>query len=265
MNLRHKVRNGTTTIGTMLQDYRSPRILPILDELNFDFVVLDQEHSGISFSDIELFATAARDLDISLLVRPTKISYEYIARALDMGADGLMIPHVDTVEQVKKIINSAKYPPIGKRSYGMRKELCGFGPFDGTADYLKKANEHSLILIQIESPTGLQNKDELIKSEDIDGVIIGPADLTMNMAIPGQYSNEIFTESCESVLKTCSKNRKGFGIHFGSRKLSLEWVEKGTNIVLFSTITKMAEQSASEFILEIKKKSPHKTLEGDTY
>lgn len=244
MNLRQKIRTGTPVIGTMIQDYTSPIVLPLLEEIGYDFVILDQEHSSITLSDIQNFVLTAKTMNLSVLVRVSSITYDRIAKVLDMGVDGLMIPHVDTAKQVEEIVSHARYPPIGKRSYGIRKQLCGFGPFKDKQDYIKKANQHIVLLIQVESPQSVENYEEMVKNSHIDGVIIGPMDLSMNMGIIDQVENVVFTSAVDRILRISKNNKKGFGIHLGNINAAAEWKEKGANILLYGTITKMAMREA---------------------
>lgn len=254
LRLREKIALGQDIYGIMIQDFLSPILMPILNDCKLDFLVLDMEHGPADYIDIQNFIIAKKNLDISVLVRPPKISQEYISKILDMGADGLMIPHVDTPEQVRNIIQWSKYHPDGKRSYGMRQTLINQSNNASKELYIKQANEKITILIQVESQESIFNLESMVSEPYIDGVIIGPADLTMDIGMIGNYTNENFINLVEKTMKTCVNKKKGFGIHFGDINLAKEWKKKGMNIILYSNEVNLLKDSILNALNELKNK-----------
>ena len=247
MSLRQKLRNNKPIIGIMIQDLVDPILIPLLSECGYDFIVLDQEHGPSTYQDVQNLSIVTRKEGIALVVRATNISHEYISKILDMGADGLMIPHVDTIEQVQEVIKWAKYPPVGERSWGMRKILSKVDEKE-TNRYINSANDWTTIFIQVESPKSVNNVNDLVSRQFIDGVIIGPADLSMNMGIMGKYTSDEFVTALEKVLTACKDNKKGFGIHFGDIALALDWKEKGANILLHGNVKQLIMQKGRETV-----------------
>jgi 2-keto-3-deoxy-L-rhamnonate aldolase RhmA len=265
MNLKEKIAGGQEIVGIMIQDVTSPIFIPIIAQIGYDFVILDQEHGPSTYLDVQNFVLAAKNTDLAILVRSTNISHQYIARILDMGADGLMIPHVDSPQEAHEVIKWAKYPPQGYRSWGMRPTLSKVSMRD-KKDYINKTNETTVIFAQVESEESAGYADEIVSTPGIDGVIIGPADFTMNLGIPGEFTNPKFTEHAERVLKTCQKHSKAFGIHFGDINLTNEWRSKGMNILLHSTVTGLFWQKAYEVVSKLKTaKQPSEKNLKDVY
>ena len=251
--LREKIRSGQNVYGVMVKDFTSPVILLILEECGYDFIVLDQEHASSNYLDIQNFVVTAKNMKIEVLVRPPRISYEYISKTLDMGVDGLMVPHVDTYKQAYDLIGLSKYPPIGYRSYGMRTILNKFGPFQDSADYIKKANENIIILVQAESQRSAESCSDILSISDIDGIIIGPSDFTMNLEIIGQFEDKMFEDYLQKILKICIKNQRGFGIHFNNFNLVEKWKNNGMNILMYGSVSSLIKDRANEIIQKLKK------------
>ncbi|NMC04078.1 MAG: hypothetical protein GYA24_02640, partial [Candidatus Lokiarchaeota archaeon] len=131
--LRDKIKAGSAITGTMIHEFACPAMVPVLADAGFDFVIIDQEHGPASYQDIQDIVIAAKNYDLAIIVRSTKNEYEYMAKVLDMGADGLLIPHVDTPAEAHNVVKCTKYPPAGERSHGMRHYLSKFGPCASTA------------------------------------------------------------------------------------------------------------------------------------
>ncbi|MHA1683478.1 MAG: HpcH/HpaI aldolase family protein [Promethearchaeota archaeon] len=250
--LREKLEKGNEICGVMIQDFLNPIIIPILDECGYDFIVLDQEHGPSSYRDVQDMVLVAKHLEIAIIVRAAKNSYEYMAKVLDMGADGLMIPHVDTVEQVERVVQCAKYPPAGLRSYGMRQFLSKYGPSSSAAEYIRVANLNMIIFIQVESPESSHNLDEILSgaraADHVDGVIVGPADYTMNMGKIGQFTDKEFESAMERVEASCREHGIHFGIHFGKLDLVRHWRSKGMNILMYSNVKGLIIDRAREIL-----------------
>ncbi|MEX2683730.1 MAG: HpcH/HpaI aldolase/citrate lyase family protein [Candidatus Sigynarchaeota archaeon] len=245
-SLRDKIKAGTLITGTMVHDFACPAIAPVLAEAGFDFIIIDQEHGPACYQDIQDVVIAAKSYDLAIIVRSTKNDYEYMAKVLDMGADGLLVPHVDTPAESHNVVKCTKYPPAGERSHGMRHYLSKFGPCGSTAEYIKVANEKTTILVQAESPVAARNIDAIVSSPWIDGVVVGPSDFTMSMGIIGQYDNPQFLAHCDTILQACLKAKKHFGIHWSKLDVAMAWKKKGANIMLFSSATNLLREKAIE-------------------
>lgn len=245
-SLRDKIKAGDLVTGTMVHEFACPAMVPVLADAGFDFIIIDHEHGPASYQDIQDMVIAAKSYDLDIIVRSTRNDYEYMAKVLDMGADGLLIPHVDTPAEAHNVVKCTKYPPAGDRSHGMRHYLSKFGPCANTAEYIKVANEQTSIFVQAESPVAAKNIDAIISSPWVDGVIVGPSDFTMSMGIIGQYDNPQFLAHCDAILAACLKAKKHFGIHWSKLDVAMAWKKKGSNIMLFGSATNLLREKASE-------------------
>ncbi len=245
-SLRDKIKAGSLVTGTMVTEFACPEMVPILADAGFDFIIVDMEHGPASYQDIQDMVIAGKSYDLDIIARSTKNDYEYMAKVLDVGADGLLVPHVDTPAEAHNVVKCTKYPPAGERSHGMRHYLSKFGTCGSTAEYIKVANEKTTIFVQAESPVAARNIDAIVSSPWIDGVIVGPSDFTMSMGIIGQYENLQFIAHCDNILQACLKAKKHFGIHWSKLDVAMAWKKKGSNILLFSSASNLLREKANE-------------------
>ncbi|MBI4256643.1 4-hydroxy-2-oxovalerate aldolase [Candidatus Uhrbacteria bacterium] len=187
-----------------------PSIAEIFASAGVDFIGIDLEHSTISLEQAGRIIAAAHAGGIACLPRVSSHNGEQIKRLLDSGADGIIVPNVSTRNEVGRIVEWCKYPPLGKRSYGIaRAQRYGFN-FE---EYTRTWNERSLIIIQIESKEGIEAADDLLSHDCVDGAMIGPYDLSGSLGIPGQLSDSRVTEACARVVKACSRKGRACGTH----------------------------------------------------
>ncbi|HET7056125.1 MAG TPA: aldolase/citrate lyase family protein [Thermomicrobiales bacterium] len=213
--VKRALQNGERSLGTMVFEFPTTGIGRIIAEAGAEFVIYDMEHTGWSIETIRGLMASTRAADLVPMVRVPATEYHLIARPLDVGAMGLMIPMVETEAQARKIVDSAKYPPVGHRGAAF-----GVAHDDYTGgDILAKmasANEELLLIAQIETGTGVENADAIAGVEGIDCLWIGHFDLTNSLGIPGQFTHPTYLEAVDRVLAACDRHGKTPGIMAGS-------------------------------------------------
>ena len=174
------------------------------------FLGIDLEHSTISQEQAQRLIAAGQAAGLICLPRVASHNGEQIRRVLDSGADGVIVPNVSTLQQIEQIVDWAKYPPVGRRGFGVARAQGYGSQFDA---YVTKWNERSGLIIQIESIAAVESIDTLLANEWIDGVMVGPYDLSGSLGIPGQITHARVTEACRRVIAACRKHRKACGTH----------------------------------------------------
>ena len=229
---KQKLRDGELVLGTFLFEFNTPGVIPIAGEAGAEFVLCDMEHTGWNFETIRRL-TASAPSHAAPLVRVPAGEYHFIARALDMGALGIMVPLVETAEQAEQIVASAKYPPQGRRgaAFGM--------PHDGyqSGDLHEKiaaANDQTLIIVQIETRTGLENVEEIAGVDGVDVLWIGQTDLTCSLGIPGQFEHPDFEAAVERVLLACQNADKTAGFMPLSLAEARRFRDRGFRMLAYS-------------------------------
>jgi 2-keto-3-deoxy-L-rhamnonate aldolase RhmA len=188
--------------------YAHPSITETFARAGFDFIAIDMEHSTISLEQAQRVIAASQSEGVPCLPRPVSHSNDWFKPLLDSGADGMLVQMVNTPEQVQAIINDLKYPPVGRRTYGVnRAQAYGFD-FDA---YIQDWNESSTFLIQVESIEAVENIEKLLAFDQIDGVMVGPYDISGSLGVPGQTSHPLVIEASRKVIAACEKFGKSCG------------------------------------------------------
>jgi 2-dehydro-3-deoxyglucarate aldolase len=209
MNLKRKLKNNRLTIGSWVTIGHSA-VVEIMSSAGFEWLVIDMEHTSINMETAHNLIVTIQSCGMKALVRVSKNEEVIIKRVLDMGADGIVIPMIKSRTDALKAIDYAKYPPAGKRGVGLfRAQKYGIG-FD---EYKKWVDEELVIIAQIEHYDAVENIEEIITVDGVDGVIIGPYDLSGSMGHPGEYEREDVKNAIARVLKVCRENNTPSGFH----------------------------------------------------
>ncbi len=209
MSLKNKLKNNQLTIGSWVT-IGHPSVVDIMASADFEWLVVDMEHTSIDLTMAHNLIATIQANGMKALVRVSKNEEVIIKRILDMGADGIVVPMIKSKADALEAIDYAKYPPLGKRGVGLfRAQKYGLG-FDG---YKKWVNEELVIIAQIEHIEAVENIEEIITTDGIDGVIIGPYDLSGSMGFPGEYNRDDVKEAIAKVLKICKENNVPSGFH----------------------------------------------------
>ena len=218
MNLKEKLMAGEKIAGTMLRVVRNPAVCYLAKNAGLDFVMYDCEHSSYSFETLHDSFILANALGLGGFVRVPFGSKEYISRALDSGAIGVMVPMVETKEIAETLVKYSKYQPVGGRGY-----TAGGGHTDYKggkhSELMEQGNAKVIAIAQIETRQSVENAEDIASVEGIDVLLIGPNDLSLSLGIPGDMMNPIELEAIAKVAAACKKYGKSFGIHAGASLL----------------------------------------------
>jgi len=232
--LRKRVLAGECVYGTMIRQARDPGAPSIFAAAGYDFVFIDMEHGNLNMETTADLIRGAKSAGIATIVRVPRLETFFISRVLDAGAEGLMIPMTSTQEQAEEIVRYSKYPPLGQRGFGNQTGQTDYRPLK-TADFLKEANEHTLIVAQIETREAIENIESILSVEGIDVGLIGPNDLSISLGIPDQMGSEIIMKAIDKVVETAKKKGKASGIHIGNIEALKKWRAKGMTFLAYST------------------------------
>ena len=188
--------------------YAHPSITETFAKAGFDFLAIDMEHSTISLEQAQRIIAASQSEGVPCIPRPVSHSNDYFKPLLDSGADGILVQMVNTPEEVENIISEIKYPPVGRRTFGVnRAQSYGFD-FDA---YVESWNQSSSLLLQIESIQAVENIEKLLDFEEVDGVMIGPYDMSGSLGVPGQTSHSKVIDASRTVIDACERFQKSCG------------------------------------------------------
>jgi 2-dehydro-3-deoxyglucarate aldolase/4-hydroxy-2-oxoheptanedioate aldolase len=208
-DLRRRVLAGEVTFGAF-SGLASPTAAEVLGRTGLDWVILDLEHSTLSEADLLAGIYALQTTPATALVRVEEGTRLRIGRALDFGAEGLMIPRIETVEQVRDAVSWSRYPPDGIRGLALSTRGAGQGSV-AHAD-VQRLNALPLGIYQVESGTAVANAEAMAAIEGVDVLFVGPTDLSHALGVPGRFTDPTFVGAIESVGAAAGKHGKAAGI-----------------------------------------------------
>lgn len=220
------LREGKTVLGLTIT-IPDPFVAELVGTFNFDWVNIDMEHSPLSMSQVQTMLIALRPTEATVTVRAEWNDPVKVKRILDIGAEGVVFPWVATGEEAERAVASTRYPPDGIRGWGPRRAGWINGPPD---EYAQKANENILVLIQVERAEAVERLDEILRVPGVDGVIIGPADLSWSMGFRPGTSPEKLDAMIERVLEKCKEHNVAFGMFTGGFDVPRKWLRRGGQI-----------------------------------
>ena len=207
--LKKALQDNQVTIGSWLS-IPSPIVAEIIAQAGFPWLVVDLEHSVIDLKSMQAMFIAMELNQCIPLARLSGKDPNQTKRVLDAGAYGIIAPMINTAEEAEMMVNAVKYPPFGKRGVGLARAQ-GYGmKFD---DYKEHFNQHSIVICQIEHKEAVDNIDDILSVKGIDGIIIGPYDLSGSYGIPGEFEDPLILEAEQKVLDSAKRNGIPAGIH----------------------------------------------------
>ncbi len=208
-----------------------------------DFVFIDTEHKPLDRGTVAQMCLAYMALGLPPLVRiPSPDPYE-ACQVLDGGAAGVLAPYIENPEQVKRLVGATKLRPLkGERLEAVLENRATLEPELGR--YLDQWNVEKFLLINIESVPALERLDQILAVPGVDGVIIGPHDLSVSLGVPEQYNHPRFEEAVAGIISKVNQKNLAIGIHFpGHGDLQVKWAKQGLNIILHSSDMRIFERS----------------------
>ncbi|MBA3450629.1 MAG: aldolase [Chloroflexia bacterium] len=243
--VKRALHAGGRSLGTMVFEFPTTGIGRIAAEAGAEFVIYDMEHTGWSIETIRGLMATSRAVDLAPMVRVPATEYHLLARPLDVGAMGLMVPMVESAAQAQTIVDSAKYPPTGRRGAAFGVAHDDYTGGDIIAK-MASANDEVLLIVQIETGQGVENADAIAAVDGIDVLWIGHFDLTNSLGIPGQFTHPTYLDAVQRVLAACQAHDKTPGIMVGDVETGQGLLAQGFRAMAYSGDLWLYQQALRE-------------------
>ena len=249
--LKRRLKSGEIVIGTMVQEVGTPSIAQVFKQVGFDFFMVDMEHGPFSLETAAHILRVGRILDMCPLVRVADTDYHLISQPLDHGAMGIMLPRVETRDQLETLVACVKYPPVGRRGFSSDAphSESSFGP---AGEFLEENNEDTLVIAQIERREAVERIDDLLSVPGIDVALVGPEDLSVSLGVPGETSHRLITEAIEEVIASSVRNGVVPAIHMGDVGALQGWVDRGMRMLMYSSDLGFLMESAEAGLAQLR-------------
>jgi 2-keto-3-deoxy-L-rhamnonate aldolase RhmA len=243
---KRQLKAGKIACGMGIRQARTVDIAAIGKKCGFEWLFIDMEHSSLDVDTAAQICAAALPVGITPIVRVPGKEHHHASRLLDSGAQGIVVPHVDTVEEAQRAVSYCKFPPVGHRSISGLQPLFNFNSVP-PADFARMANEETLVIVMVETPQAIEQADAIAAVPGIDIVLIGTNDLSAEMGIPGQYADPRIEDAYRTVVEACRKHNKfpGMGGVY-EPKLMEKYIKYGMKFILSGSDTSFLIAGGSE-------------------
>jgi 2-keto-3-deoxy-L-rhamnonate aldolase RhmA len=250
-SLRRRVLAGESVRGTMLFESFSPGVAQIMKLAGCEYILYDMEHTGIGLETIKEQVAMCRGLGVAPMVRVPRGEYHFIARALDIGCHGVMVPMVNTADEARTVVEAMRYPPTGRRGAAFGFAHDDYEPGDPLAK-MKAANARNLAIVQIETEHGLANVEEIAAVPGVDVLWLGHFDLTNFLGIPGEFDNPIYKKAVKRIAAAGHKHKKGLGFMAADPVVAKSMRRSGYNMIASGTDMGILMKGTAEIISAVK-------------
>ena len=227
---KQRLREGRVAVGISHSQLGTAEIPKMFAAAKLDWVFLDAEHSPFSSDTLHDLIRAYLMTDVTVVVRVCDFQYDLVSRTLDSGAEGIIFPRSEDPDQLARAIRGAKFPPFGRRGYGLGPPQVGYRGMT-FAEIMRHADEQTLMIAQIESTAALERLDEMAAVPGLDALLVGPADLSISLGVPGEWRHPKLVEAIERTIAVC--NDKGIFPAIQARSFDLAdfWIDRGMRLI----------------------------------
>jgi 2-keto-3-deoxy-L-rhamnonate aldolase RhmA len=230
--VRERLTAGQPVFGLIL-NFESPWLVDMLAVSGFDFILIDAEHGPLVPGTAEGMIRAAEAGGMSAIVRVSGNHSHEIQRYLDIGAVGIQVPHIETAEGAKAGVDALRYPPIGDRGLATITRAANYGATISPAEYMKLANRELAFFATIETALAVENIDAIAAVPGVEGLCIGPGDMSVSMGCEGNRSAPDVVKAIEHTLARARAHKKWVSLPASDENSARQCLQMGANIIQF--------------------------------
>jgi len=250
-SVKESLRAGKCVYGTSLEDCLDPEIAVILAAAGLDFFFIDTEHSPASYAQIQALCRTGRRAGIIPLVRVTENDPPMISRALDVGAMGIIVPRLRSVEEAQAALQVMKFPPAGRRGFGLRTVVSDLES-KPAKEQVESANRETMAVMMIETREALGCVEEIAALPEVDALFVGPYDLTLSLGILQEFENPIFWSAVDRVIAAGAKAGVAAGLQSRDLPMLFETRRRGGRFLMYSSDSAVLFEGYRQALAQLK-------------
>ena len=227
---RERLARGEVVYGCGLQVYRAPEIPRAFAAAGFDYVFIDMEHGSFNLETAHDMIISCKLAGITPIVRVGEVQYTLCARLLDQGAQGIILPRVEDPKVLEEALSWLRFPPLGIRGFGINPTMVDY-EVRSMPEIIEHQNRETLSVVQFETVRAVEAADELLSLKGFDVMMIGPADLSIALGVPGQFDHPTVIATIDSMIEKCNKHSVVPGIQTRSVAMAKQWAERGMRFI----------------------------------
>jgi 2-keto-3-deoxy-L-rhamnonate aldolase RhmA len=248
---KRRLQQGEVVFGCSIQQFGAPEIARLLAAAGFDFVFLDGEHSPFDLETLHGLIRACLERDATPIVRVGELQYTLVARALDAGAQGIIFPRVESQALLAEAIRWTRFPPLGVRGYGLTPPQVDYEA-RSFAEIIEHINANTLVVAQFETRAALERREELLATPGLDVALVGPADLSLSLGVPGEFEHPKLVDAVLGLIESARRHGVAPGIQVRTPALAKKWTERGMRFVGCGSEHGLLLEKAREAAAELK-------------
>ena len=243
--VKSQLATGGCAFGALIFEFFSPGLPQICKNAGAEFVLFDMEHTGLGFETLKIQFALCRGLGIVPMVRVPRGEYHFIARALDVGAMGVMVPMVGSAEEAAHIVACTRYPPVGRRgaAFGFAHDDYQVGDIDAK---IAASHARTMVIPQVETVEGLDNVEKIAAVPGVDALWLGHFDLTNFMGIPGQFKHPDYLAAVDRIVAACEAHGKAAAFIATDDDWARDYVAKGFRLMGYGIDQLMLQRALGE-------------------
>jgi len=249
--MKAKLAAGETVFGQMVLELFTPGVAPVMSNAGLEFVIYDMEHGRCDIHLLSQMITSCRGTRLTPIARAPDLGAAPLGRLLDVGAKGVMIPRVETGEQMRDAVAQLKYPPAGRRGVALGLQHDDYAARG--ADYFAQANEDTVVIAIVETARGLENLDAIVSTPGLDIAWMGHYDLTVSLGIPAQFDHPRFLEAMDLLAASCRRHGKAAGFLPANPADATHWIGKGFRAISIGSDVGVYSSALSAFLRAVKR------------
>ena len=247
-----RLHAGGHAFGTMVMEFFVPSLPQIAGVAGADFALFDMEHTGVGMETVKAQVAACRGTGIAPFVRVPTLQQHFIARCLDIGATGIMVPMVESAAQAREIVAATRYPPIGRRGAAFRIAHDDFE--DGAVEAkISALNDRALVIAMVETAKGVEAVDEIAAVEGVDVLWLGHFDLTNFMGIPGQFQHPGYQHAVAAIVTAADRHGKAAGMMAADEQWAADYIARGFRVIAYGLDYALYQRALSGGIASMRK------------
>jgi 2-keto-3-deoxy-L-rhamnonate aldolase RhmA len=248
--VKQALKQGKLQLGTGFGQFRSPDVARILALAGFHWSFVDTEHGGFDLETVQDICRVAVLVGLSPIVRVPDLQYSLVARSLDCGAEGIIFPRVESPELLERAVSWTKFPPVGVRGYGLTPLHVDYEKV-GFPEIIAHMNAHTMVVLQIETVRAFEAREELLSVPGVDAIMVGPADLSISLGVPGDFDHPKMVETISAIVETSVRRGVIPGMQTRNPTLARFWKDRGMLFLGCNNETGMLYERASELVKQI--------------
>ncbi|MDP2953367.1 MAG: aldolase/citrate lyase family protein [Chloroflexota bacterium] len=249
--VKEKLARGETVFGSYIT-VPEPALVEVCAYSGLDYVLIDAEHTVITEADCLALVRTAEAVGITPIVRVQENTPKLILRYMETGVQGLIIPNVETAEDVRSALRAMKYPPEGERGLGTsRASHLGVGPGADLAEHMRSSNRETMLLLLVEHIRGVENIEAILDIPGVDSVWVGKTDLSQSLGVGGQVSHPLVMAASDKVFAQARSKGVVLGMYAGDPALVREYLAQGVRMFLIDGL-RMLGSAITNYLKEIK-------------